>query len=300
MQPILATFDLGGTAVTLSAYATFVSLAAAVALALGVRAASGLGVGRVAAIAGLGVAIVAGLVGARLLSVGLDWPAYASDPGRIVEARFRGFALYGGLLAGSAAMLAVAVRGWRISPARLADRAVVAVVAGIVLIRIGCFLNGCCAGIATDLPWGLVFPPRTGALDAAAPGGFGFLSFAEEAAPVHPTQLYEIAAALACGALAWALARRGAAPGVPALAFAAGFLAFRAADQLLRVPPPEGGIPAWTLPAGYVVVAAGVGVLLWRRWRAAPRGMERTAVVAASPVAGPEVDRRPGRPVATS
>ncbi len=300
MQPILATFDLGGTAVTLSAYATFVSLAAVVALALGVRAARGLGVGWVAAIAGLGVAVVAGLVGARLLSAVLDWPAYAADPGRIVEVRFRGFALYGGLLAGSAAALVVAARAWRISPARLADRAVVAVVAGIVLIRIGCFLNGCCAGIATDLPWGVVFPPRAGALDASAPGGFGFLSFAEESAPVHPTQLYEIAAVLACGALAWALARRGAAPGVPALGFAAGFLAFRAADQLLRVPPPEGGIPAWALPAGYVVVAAAAGAVLWRRWRAAPHGRERMAFAAAPRVAGPDTDPRPGSPVATS
>ena len=37
--------------------------------------------------------------------------------------------------------------------------------------RIGCFLNGCCGGKPTGLPWGLCFPK--------APG-----------VPVHPTQLY--------------------------------------------------------------------------------------------------------------
>lgn len=172
-------------------------------------------------------------------------------------------------------------------------------IAATLLTAIGCFLNGCCAGIATDLPWGVVFPPRAGALDASAPGGFGFLSVAEEAARVHPTQLYEIAAVIACGALAWALARRGAAPGVPALAFAAGFLAFRAADQLLRVPPPEGSIPVPAVVAVYALVAAAAGALLWRHRQAAPHGRERMAIGAASRVAGPETDPRPGSSAAT-
>ncbi len=36
--------------------------------------------------------------------------------------------------------------------------------------RIGCFLNGCCGGRHTSLPWGVIFPNDTN--------------------PVHPTQLY--------------------------------------------------------------------------------------------------------------
>jgi len=43
---------------------------------------------------------------------------------------------------------------------------------GIVFARFGCFLNGCCYGGPTSLPWGVVF------------SGVG-------PQPVHPTQLYE-------------------------------------------------------------------------------------------------------------
>ncbi len=279
MWPVLGMLHVGEATVVVPAYATFVVVAAAAAAALGVRAARGLGVGWPAAAAGICVAIAAGLVGARLLSVVLDWPAYAADPGRIAEVRFRGFALYGGLVVGSVAALAVAVRAWRVAPARLADRAVVAVVAGIVLVRVGCFLNGCCAGVATDLPWGVTFPSRDGVLDAEGAGGFGFLAFSAEPAAVHPTQLYEIAAVLACCAVARALARRGAPDGLPALAFAALFLAFRAGDQVVRVPPPEGSIPGAVLTAVYAAGAAVVGcaAVIWawrglRRSRPGPGG----------------------------
>lgn len=47
----------------------------------------------------------------------------------------------------------------------------------------GCFLNGCCAGRETDLPWGVVFPARTEGMAAIARA-------------VHPTQLYELILAL--------------------------------------------------------------------------------------------------------
>ncbi|MCU0505559.1 MAG: prolipoprotein diacylglyceryl transferase [Chloroflexi bacterium] len=288
MHPILVALDLGPATVTVTAYAAFLCVAALAAGALGVRAARSLGVGTAAAAAGIVAAVVVGLVGARLLSLALDWPAYAADPARIVEPRLRGFALYGGLAAGSVAMV-VAARRWRVSPALVADRAVVAVVAGVVLVRVGCFLNGCCAGVATDLPWGMVFPPRAGAADLAAPGGFGFLAVMEEPAHVHPTQLYEIAAVIACGALAWAFARRGAPPGAPALLFAAGFLAFRAADQVLRVPSPEASVPGPSMVLAYAVVASAVAVAAaawWRRGREAGAG-RRGGGAARSPAATP-------------
>jgi len=49
---------------------------------------------------------------------------------------------------------------------------------GLFFTRIGCFLNGCCFGTPTDLPWGLSFP--IGSIPAAV---FGL-------APLHPAQLY--------------------------------------------------------------------------------------------------------------
>ena len=51
---------------------------------------------------------------------------------------------------------------------------------GQAIGRIGCFLNGCCFGKPTNLPWGMIFP-----------GG----SIAGDTYPaihIHPTQLYSV------------------------------------------------------------------------------------------------------------
>ncbi|NQT33892.1 prolipoprotein diacylglyceryl transferase [bacterium] len=51
---------------------------------------------------------------------------------------------------------------------------------GMAIGRIGCFLNGCCFGLPTDMPWGVVFPETCYA-------GSVFLH-----QHIHPTQLYAI------------------------------------------------------------------------------------------------------------
>ncbi len=267
MHPVLATLQVGDATITVGAYATFVVLAAVVAVALGIGGARAAGVSPAAAAAGLTIAVVAGIVAARLLDVALHLPWYAADPVRSATPAPRGFVLYGGFLGGIGAVLLLS-RAWRIPLAVLADRWIPAVVAGIVLLRVGCFLNGCCAGIVTDLPWGVVFPVRPSAADAQALGGLGFLAVAEQPAAVHPTEIYEIVAALACGAIAWFVARRGAAAGIPALAFAGTFLAFRAANQLVRAPSADPSIPPEWVPAIYAVAAACAGLLLVRTLRA--------------------------------
>jgi phosphatidylglycerol:prolipoprotein diacylglycerol transferase len=49
---------------------------------------------------------------------------------------------------------------------------------GYSIGRIGCFLNGCCFGKPTDLPWGLVY-------SSVSPAGNYYPGIA-----LHPTQLY--------------------------------------------------------------------------------------------------------------
>ncbi|HOP07416.1 MAG TPA: prolipoprotein diacylglyceryl transferase [candidate division Zixibacteria bacterium] len=49
---------------------------------------------------------------------------------------------------------------------------------GLGITRIGCFLNGCCFGTPTDLPWGVEFPV----------GSIPYHVFGS--AHLHPTQLY--------------------------------------------------------------------------------------------------------------
>jgi phosphatidylglycerol:prolipoprotein diacylglycerol transferase len=264
MLPILASVSLGDTTISVPAYGTFLVLAAVTSLALATRGAIRLGVSGRAAVAGYSLAIVAGVVSARLLDVVLDWGPYAQDPGRIVALEPSGFALYGGLAAG-VLVAVVAARRWGISTWSLADSAIPAVAAGIVLLRVGCFLSGCCGGSSTDLPWGVAFPSTGPGLATQILASTGLLRVSDAAVAVHPTQLYELIAALGCAAIALRLRRRGAAPGVPALAFAAAFLLFRAGNQALRVPPPAATLPD-LLPLAYLFAGLGAAALLWWRW----------------------------------
>ncbi len=272
MLPVLARFTLGDAAITIRAYSTFLVLAGVVALVLAVQAAARLGIPRGRAAAWFGVAIGAGLAGARLVDVALDWDAYAADPGRIIAVEARGFALYGGLGAMLLVVLAAA-RRWRVSAWALADAGVPTVTAGLVLLRIGCFLNGCCSGVVTDLPWAVRFPYGSSAWgQQVLDGRAGILGLAGAVEPVHPTQLYELGAVLVGAAVAMALRRRGGRTslpaGIPALVFAGGFLAFRAANQVLRPPLPSASLPTALLVAVYAVVA--VGCVLLVAWRIRP------------------------------
>lgn len=61
---------------------------------------------------------------------------------------------------------------------KIADIVIPALGSGIFLTRIGCFLNGCCYGVPTNTPWGVIFP-------ADSPAGYLFPN-----QPIHPTQLY--------------------------------------------------------------------------------------------------------------
>lgn len=61
---------------------------------------------------------------------------------------------------------------------KIADIVVPALGLGIFITRIGCFLNGCCFGTPTDVPWGVVFPSES-------PAGYCFPD-----QHIHPAQIY--------------------------------------------------------------------------------------------------------------
>jgi len=269
MLPVLARLEVMGWEVVLPAYGTFLVLAALVAGALAVRAATGprVGMSRTRAVALVAVAVGAGLLGARLLDVALDWGAYAGEPGLILATEPRGFALAGGFAGACAAALALA-RRFRVSAASLADGVVPAVAAGLVLLRIGCFLNGCCPGEVTTLPWGVTFPYGSSAWsNQVLSGEAGVLGLVGQVEPVHPAQLYEAAAALLCLATAMWVGRRGAGPGAAALVFATGLLAFRVLNGAIRPDAPGATLPHELLLAGYAAAAVVAGMLLVARVR---------------------------------
>ncbi len=257
MHPILARFAIGDWELVLPAYGTCLVLAAIVAGSLAVRGAMAPAVGLSRRRAGFlyAVTVIAGVCGARLLDVALDWGAYAPDPGRIMSPSPHGFALAGGFAVGVTVAVLLA-RRWAIDPGSLADSAVVPIVAGIVLMRIGCFLNGCCAGEVTSLPWGVTFPYGSSAWgEQVLSGDGGLLAIAGQVQPVHPTQLYEAAGAVVCGLLALLAGRRLVPPGTAALVFVSAFLALRTFNQVLRPDPPGATLSHEMLVAAYAVAA---------------------------------------------
>jgi phosphatidylglycerol:prolipoprotein diacylglycerol transferase len=127
--------------------------------------------------------IFAGIVGARLLYVAAQWDLYKDNLLEIIMVQKGGLIFLGGFI------LAVLVVVWYaatkgIPLLKLLDVLGPGTALGYSIARIGCFLNGCCFGLPTKVPWAVVFPP----------GALAHSYFPGE--PIHPTQLYSFASML--------------------------------------------------------------------------------------------------------
>ena len=106
--------------------------------------------------------VVCGIVGGRLFYVIQYWSSYqSSNIGQVawhaINLTQGGLVVYGSFIGGFFAFVAFA-RKHRVSFFPLADLVVPSLMLGLAIGRIGCFLNGCCYGGATDQPWGVCFP----------------------------------------------------------------------------------------------------------------------------------------------
>jgi len=88
-----------------------------------------------------------------------------------------GLTMLGGFIAAVAFSL-IYMRLKKLPVLKISDLLVPAVGLGYFITRIGCFLNGCCYGLPTDMPWGMVFPQDS-------PAGYCYPGQA-----IHPAQLY--------------------------------------------------------------------------------------------------------------
>ena len=122
------------------------------------------------------VGIPSGIVLARLLHVFDLWDYYSQNPGQIIGGG--GLTAYGAVL-GAALGIWIYSKFSKLQFGYFADLVAPAViVAQAVIGRIGCTINGCCYGVETSLPWGIVY---------THPDSLGPLGVA-----VHPTQVYEL------------------------------------------------------------------------------------------------------------
>jgi phosphatidylglycerol:prolipoprotein diacylglycerol transferase len=227
---------------------------------------------------GAPVVVVCALVGSRMLYLAnhLDEARSAWDWVRLSSG---GIVAYGGFLGGTAGAWLVFGRGMGLLAA--ADLMTPSVALGTGLTRIGCFLNGCDFGTPTALPWGLRFPRGSPAwLEHLGSGvsldGARVVPGSDWSLPVHPTQLYEAAAALVLFALTLRLRGRARFHGQIFLFFFAGYGVARAAIELVRGDPSRGlllGLPtSQTLGLATAVLALVAWPLLAYRAPVRPSG----------------------------
>ncbi|MGC8861362.1 MAG: prolipoprotein diacylglyceryl transferase [Armatimonadota bacterium] len=185
-----------------------------------------LGVGRAARIArGRGIApekiwdlglivLLSGVVGARLVYVLLDLPNESFR--EFFEVWNGGLSFHGGLIF-------ALVFGWlfvrRVGIPFLvaADFSAPSAALGYAITRIGCFLNGCCYGAPTTLPWAVRFEDH------------GVIT-----PPSHPTQLYATLANLIVFYLLTRLEKMNRAPGFVFTSYLGMYSVYRLLIEFLR------------------------------------------------------------------
>ncbi|HEX4149613.1 MAG TPA: prolipoprotein diacylglyceryl transferase family protein [Pirellulales bacterium] len=103
-----------------------------------------------------------GIVGARLFYIIEYRQQYMRGSLRetllaVVNLSQGGLVVYGSIFGGALALVLFA-RKYRLPAMALTDLVAPAVLLGVSLGRIGCFLNGCCYGGVCELPWSVRFP----------------------------------------------------------------------------------------------------------------------------------------------
>jgi phosphatidylglycerol:prolipoprotein diacylglycerol transferase len=217
-------FRIGGF--TVHAYGVLLALAFLLALVLSARLAARDGLPR-ERIYDLGLwLLVAAIVGSKLLMLVAE-PEYRENPLRLLSLDFlrSGGVFYGGLLA-SVAVAVLLVRRFRLPWWRTADAFAPAIALGQSIGRQGCFAAGCCWGKPTTLPWGVRFSERGHEVTGVPTN-----------VPLHPTQLYESAAALSIFLLLLWLHRRKRFDGQVVLAYGALYAGARFAIEFFRDDP---------------------------------------------------------------
>ena len=126
---------------------------------------------------------IGGIVGARLFYVLFHLGEFAGNWGATFNPfhsdkfGIAGLNLYGGVLVAIGGTIIYA-RLKKLSVLGIFDYFSPTLGLGLAVTRIGCFMNGCCFGTPTDLPWGISFPV----------GSLPFHIF--QSSPLHPAQLY--------------------------------------------------------------------------------------------------------------
>ncbi len=101
--------------------------------------------------------LIAGVIGARVFFVVHYFDQFRGDPLGVFAIWNGGLELLGGVLLAIAVILSY-IRYHKLPLRHYLDVLAIGLMMALVFGRIGCFLNGCCYGKPTDLPWAVRFP----------------------------------------------------------------------------------------------------------------------------------------------
>lgn len=198
------------------------------------------------------VAAVSGVVGARLFYVLGHWREFSSDFLSAFDLNMRGLVFYGGLALAVPACVVV-VRRMGLPTGKVADAVGLTLPLSLAVARVGCFLNGCCGGRPSGLPWAVTFPGSS--------------------TPVHPTQLYELALDLALFLILLGLRKRVARDWDLFLLAVGGYGLVRFLVEFFRYHPQASARPFFqgvSLAAAVLLIS----LAYWRERRACSWGAE--------------------------
>ncbi len=149
-------FLFEGTAFRVSSYKLMLYLGCVAGVYAGAQVARAAGMPEIRWILTTIALLAVALAGARLLYLRAHrGPMWHRDAG--------GAALYGGLLASLLVSIPV-LAAVRLPFWRFWDAASITMLTGLIFTRVGCAMNGCCAGRPTDGPLGFLLPNHRGDL----------------------------------------------------------------------------------------------------------------------------------------
>ena len=247
-------FTIGG--LTVRWYGVMVSLAVLVIFIVMMREARRLGISQDMLYSLFLWGMIGGLVFSRVVHV-VDH--LFTNPGQPIDwLGFDGLALYGAVI-GVPIVAFVYTRVAHIpwsSMARVGDALALGAPLGQAIGRVGCFLNGCCAGGPTD--WGCAVVYEDPQSFAEYPG-----------MPVHPAQLYLVAWNLVVFLVVFLIRKRPKPDGASFLIYLILYAAGDFAIRFFRTNDPYlvGLQQAQVIGLGIIAVCVPILAVKWRRFR---------------------------------
>lgn len=202
------------------------------------------------------LSILVGVLGGRLLWVLSNWPMPWRETIEIWEG---GLSVLGAIL-GIVLIMPLYLRYLKVPVLPLLDLAAIYAPLMQALGRIGCFCAGCCYGLPTSLPWGVIYTHP----DIHLPYKF---------CAIHPTQLYSSLIFLSIfGLMYWGLRKRLTKPGQLTSIYLILSSSERFMVDFWRADHEYFDQPAWQIFSIHQWISLGIilasaGYLIWRRFK---------------------------------